>query len=149
MNERGCGVLLPIFSLPSPFGIGDFGGFAYKFVDILAENKIKFWQILPLNPVDKSGLFSPYMSYSAFAYNFLFISPYFLIKEDLLNKDILKKVPDFKENEVEYERIYDFKKLILDSAYYNFKKKGDDNNFLRFCKENDYWLNSYSLFTVL
>ncbi|MEO0255472.1 MAG: 4-alpha-glucanotransferase [candidate division WOR-3 bacterium] len=149
MNERGCGVLLPIFSLPSPFGIGDFGGFAYKFVDILAENKIKFWQILPLNPVDKSGLFSPYMSYSAFAYNFLFISPYFLIKEDLLSKDILKKVPDFKENEVEYERIYDFKRVILDIAYYNFKKKNEEDKFLKFCRENDYWLNSYSLFTVL
>ena len=33
------GILLPIFSLPSKYGIGDFGKSAYEFIDILSKNK--------------------------------------------------------------------------------------------------------------
>ena len=52
MNKRGSGILLHITSLPSPYGIGDLGSLAYKFVDFLAEAKQRYWQILPLNPTD-------------------------------------------------------------------------------------------------
>ena len=47
MKEKG--ILLPIFSLPSKYGIGDFGKEAYEFIDILSENNMKYWQILPIN----------------------------------------------------------------------------------------------------
>jgi len=51
MKEKG--ILLPIFSLPSKYGIGDFGYEAYEFIDILSENNIKYWEILPINACDQ------------------------------------------------------------------------------------------------
>ncbi|MEN3044141.1 MAG: 4-alpha-glucanotransferase [Candidatus Hydrothermales bacterium] len=150
MDEKGAGVLLPIFSLPSPFGIGDFGGVSYKFIDILEENKFKYWQILPITPVEKGSLFSPYMSSSAFAGNFLFISPYKLIKEGLLDKSILKEIGSFKEDYVEYEKVYEYKYYILDIAFNNFKKNlVRFKDYFEFLRDNEYWLTDYSLFCVL
>ncbi|MEM3525833.1 MAG: 4-alpha-glucanotransferase, partial [Candidatus Jordarchaeaceae archaeon] len=72
MGRRGSGILLPILSVPSPYGIGDFGPGAYKFADFLAETKQSFWQILPLTPTDPALGNSPYNSSSAFAGNKLF-----------------------------------------------------------------------------
>ena len=37
INERKCGVLLPVSSLPSRYGIGCFSKSAYEFVDQLKE----------------------------------------------------------------------------------------------------------------
>ena len=47
-QTRACGVLLPIFSLPSEYGIGTFSKEAYEFVDFLKESGQSYWQILPL-----------------------------------------------------------------------------------------------------
>ena len=61
MKEKG--ILLPIFSLPSKYGIGDFGNEAYEFIDILSENGIKYWEVLPINACN--GLpYSPTKQYS-------------------------------------------------------------------------------------
>lgn len=60
---KNKGILLPIFSLPSRYGIGDFGEQAYKFVDFLAETGNRYWQILPLNQTSFGD--SPYQSPSA------------------------------------------------------------------------------------
>ncbi|MEN3045736.1 MAG: 4-alpha-glucanotransferase [Candidatus Hydrothermales bacterium] len=150
MNKRGAGVFLPIFSLPSPFGIGDFGGTSYKFIDILEEGKFKYWQILPLTPVDRSAYYSPYMSNSAFAGNFLFISPYKLIKDGLLDKGILKEVGSFREDFVEYDKVFEFKSYLLDIAFNNFKKNIDQfKDYFEFLEENEYWLSDFSLFCAL
>ena len=65
--ERSSGILLPIFSLPSKYGIGDLGENAYKFVDILSKARQKYWQVLPINPIEESN--SPYYSTSSFAGN--------------------------------------------------------------------------------
>ena len=93
MKRRGSGILLPVTSLPSPFGIGDFGPEAYKFVDFLAQAKQSYWQILPLNPIDPAYDNSPYHTISAFAYNPLFISPELMVNEGLLDqRDIQEKV---------------------------------------------------------
>ena len=51
MKEKG--IILPIFSLPSKFGIGDFGNEAYEFIDILSSNNIQYWEILPINACSK------------------------------------------------------------------------------------------------
>ena len=45
---RTSGVLMPIFSLPSPYGIGTMGKAARKFVDFLVKGGQKYWQILPI-----------------------------------------------------------------------------------------------------
>ena len=80
LNGRGSGILLPVTSLPSRYGIGDFGPSAYRFADFLADNSQKYWQILPLNPTSIGHDNSPYKSISAFAVNTLFISPELLVE---------------------------------------------------------------------
>ena len=44
---RASGILMPVFSLPGPFGIGTLGSEATAFVDFLAEAKQTYWQIMP------------------------------------------------------------------------------------------------------
>ena len=77
MKEKG--ILLPIYSLPSKYGIGDFGYEAYQFIDILSENNIKYWEILPINECDKH----PYSPVS-----------YYALEEDYISVDKLKEVKD-------------------------------------------------------
>ena len=81
---RECGILLPISSLPSPYGIGAFSKEAYEFVDRLVEAGQQRWQILPLGPTGYGD--SPYQSFSAFAGNPYFIDLETLIEEGLLTK---------------------------------------------------------------
>ena len=68
--ERASGILLPISSLPSPYGIGAFSKCAYEFVDKLVEMGQVYWQILPLGATSHGASDdSPYQAYSAFAGN--------------------------------------------------------------------------------
>ena len=68
---RASGILLPVASLPSRYGIGCFSKEAYEFVDRLEEAGQSYWQILPLGPTGYGD--SPYQSFSTFAGN-----PYFI-----------------------------------------------------------------------
>ena len=70
--QRSAGILLPVSSLPSPYGIGCFSQEAYDFVDWLKEAGQTYWQILPLGVTSYGD--SPYQSFSAFAGNPYFIS---------------------------------------------------------------------------
>src|SRR5215212_9560772 len=81
--KRVSGILLHPTSLPGPYGIGDFGPEAYKFVDFLVTARQSLWQVLPLGPTGYGD--SPYACYSAFAGNTLLISPEQLVKEGLLD----------------------------------------------------------------
>ena len=74
---RKSGILLPVSSLPSRYGIGCFSKEAYKFIDRLKEAGQAYWQILPLGPTSYGD--SPYQSFSTFAGN-----PYFIDPEDLV-----------------------------------------------------------------
>ena len=69
--ERASGVLMPVSSLPGPYGIGGFGWNAYDFVDFLVSCKQHYWQILPLTTTSYGD--SPYQSFSARAGNPNFI----------------------------------------------------------------------------
>ncbi len=93
MKRRGSGILLHITSLPSQYGIGDFGSGAYQFADFLLETKQTSWQILPLTPTTSFCGNSPYSSPSAFAGNPLLIDPESLSKEDSLTQSHLKGNP--------------------------------------------------------
>ena len=79
---RASGILMPVFSLPGPFGIGTLGKEAFAFVDFLAEAKQTYWQILPIGPTGYGD--SPYQSFSAFAGNPYFID-YRLLTNPLSN----------------------------------------------------------------
>ena len=70
--KRSSGILMPISSLPSPYGIGTLGANAREFVDFLAAAGQSWWQILPVGPTSYGD--SPYQSFSAFAGNPYFIS---------------------------------------------------------------------------
>ena len=117
MRTRGCGILLHITSLPSPYGIGDLGPSAYSFADLLAENLQSFWQVLPLGPTDPVFGNTPYDSSSAFAGNPLLISPDRLLKDGLLSADDLKSPPDLPKNRVDYPLVIDYKRKLFDRAF--------------------------------
>jgi 4-alpha-glucanotransferase len=146
--RRGSGILLHITSLPSSYGIGDLGPGAYKFADFLAQSGQRFWQILPLNPIDPVYGNSPYHSISAFANNLLLISPDLLLQEGLLSEAELKPVSDFHQRRVDYNHVIAYKKNIFRSAYERFKA-GEHTEYRHFNAENTYWLEDFALFIAL
>ena len=95
--KHKSGILMPISSLPCPYGIGSFGKSAYDFVDFLAETKTKCWQVLPLNPTSYGD--SPYQSPSSVAGN-----PYFIDLEILCQKGLITK-EELKENKHDNKRV--------------------------------------------
>src|SRR3990172_10394276 len=105
--ERASGVLLHPTSLPGPYGIGDIGPSAFRFIDWLADSGCKIWQILPLGPTGYGA--SPYQCFSAFSGNPLLISPDKLLEEGLLVDDDVRSVPPFLSGAVQ---------LRLAGAYY-------------------------------
>ncbi len=154
MNRRGSGLLLHITSLPSQFGIGDLGPWAYTFADFLAGTGFDVWQILPLNPTEVVHDNSPYHSYSAFAGNTFLISPELMVKDGLLSEQDLKPIPDFSQDEADYQAVTDYKKKLFDIAYQNFKaKQGEQENYQyeyqKFCEEHSNWLDDFALFAAL
>ena len=148
--KRASGVLLHITSLPGPYGIGEIGPQAFKFVDDLVEMKQKLWQILPDNPTDNYNC--PYGAISAFANNPLLISFDFLVRDGWLNKKDLDEFPDTNPNQISFKKIKDIRYPLLEKAAQNFKIfniKKDKEKFKIFCKTNKYWLENYALFIVL
>ena len=106
---RECGVLMPVFSLPSAYGIGCFSKEAYEFADMLKKSGQTRWQILPLGPTGYGD--SPYQSFSTFAGNPYFIDPETLIKEGLLTKkECEESMPAAKGEQamssIDYEWLY-------------------------------------------
>ena len=150
MKCRSSGILLHITSLPSPFGIGDLGPGAYKFIDFLVETKQSYWQILPLNPTSSILGDSPYNSPSAFAGNPLLISPELLIRRGFISESDLNLKYSFNGERVEYENVANYKEGILRIAFEKNKNRLlTDSEFERFCNVNSYWLEDYALFVSL
>ena len=148
MEKRGCGILLHITSLPSPYGIGDMGPDAYRFADFLAESSQRYWQILPLNNTCAAYGNSPYSSFSAFAGNHLLISPDQMVNHGFLSKSDIKNVPPISEGKVDYPTVTSFKNKLFCLAYEkNREKLLAHKEFQRFCDENASWLDDYTLFT--
>ena len=125
---RECGMLLPIASLPSKYGIGCFSKEAYEFVDQLKEGGQGFWQILPLGPTGFGD--SPYQAFSAFAGNPYFIDLEQLVGEGLLTEDECEEA-DFGDDDryIAYDKIYKARFKVLKKAYERWKK--DHHQFLK------------------
>ena len=144
---RRNGMLLPIASLPSPYGIGGFSKEAYEFIDLLEETGQKLWQILPLGPTSYGD--SPYQSFSTFAGN-----PYFIDLDTLAEKGWLTKeaceASDYGDNEsyIDYGRIYNSRFVLLKQAFLNSDILSDEK-FTEFCKDNQHWLPDYALYMAL
>ncbi|HAR64290.1 MAG: 4-alpha-glucanotransferase [Candidatus Margulisiibacteriota bacterium] len=149
MNKRGSGLLMHVTSLPSPFGIGDMGPGAYKFIDFLIHTKQSYWQVLPLNPTLVVLGNSPYSSISAFAGNTLLISPELLVDEGYLDVSDIGKMPVFPEGKVDYESVTQYKQFLFNQAHMKFKVKEERYGYIHFCQKNNDWLEDYALFSVL
>lgn len=145
---RHSGLLLHISSLPSRFGIGDFGSSAYQFADLLAQSGIDHWQILPLGPTGYGN--SPYASRSTFAGNELFIDVEDLKKRGYLRAQVLDEAPNFPTERVDYEKVLTWKLPILKQAAQKFLQRDEHTlEYQAFCKDQHYWLEDYALFMTL
>ncbi|MCX4343458.1 MAG: 4-alpha-glucanotransferase [Kineothrix sp.] len=144
---RKGGVLLPVSSIPSKYGIGTFSKQAYEFVDFLERAGQSFWQILPLGPTGYGD--SPYQSFSTFAGN-----PYYIDLEELIKKGWLTKEEcdacDFGSDDgyVDYEKIYLSRFRILKIAYERSNIK-EDKEFGKFKEDNAAWLEDYALYMAV
>jgi len=144
--KRSSGILLPIFSLPSPHGVGTLGKAAYEFVDFLAASGQSWWQLLPVGPTSYGD--SPYQSFSTYAGN-----PYF-IDLDLLKQDKLLTAREIKAADpagdparVDYEALYNTRFDLLRLA----AERGwarDEVQVAAFTAENP-WLPDYALYMAV
>lgn len=125
MKEKG--ILLPIFSLPSKYGIGDFGNEAYEFVDILSENGMNYWEILPINACDRL----PYSPLS-----------YYALEEDYISLDKLKEdglIENTEEREIKDRIVSDgFKEKYYKEAFSKFIKNEQYEEFIKSEEINEY-----------
>ncbi len=142
-ESKKCGILMPIFSLPSKYGIGSLGAEAYRFVDFLVAAKHDFWQVLPLNPTSFGD--SPYQSPSAFAGNPYFIDLDFLCKNGLLTEKECK-AEQVQGRKIDYAKLYRRRIPVLYKAFLRFEKS---KRYQRFIEDNQKWLFPYGKFMTL
>lgn len=144
---RESGILMPVSSLPSPYGIGDFSKCAYEFVEQLRQAGQSYWQILPLGPTSYGD--SPYQSFSTYAGN-----PYFISLEELIDQGLLEKKEcetcDLGEDpaQVDYGKIYRNRLPLLRLAYERSRAQ-ENSDFALFCQEQAWWLEDYALYMAL
>ena len=145
--KRSSGILMPIFALPSPYGIGTLGKAARDFVDFLADAGQAWWQILPVGPTSYGD--SPYQSPSTYAGN-----PYFidldLLKEDGLLTQAEIDAVNWGDNpaKVDYGLLYENRYVLLKKAMERGWER-DQKAITAFAEENAAWLPDYALFMAL
>lgn len=168
---RSSGVLLPIFSLPSNYGIGTMGREAYSFIDFLKKAGQKYWQLLPLGPTGFGD--SPYQSFSSYAGNPYFIDIDMLVFDGLLHKEeILNLSWGIDPEKVDYGVLYRQRMGILKKTYdryveltkelnsepvYEYKNRVNEEgepllwvgDFKQFRNSNDFWLEDYALYMAI
>jgi len=147
---RRSGILLPISSIPSKYGIGSFSKEAYEFVDFLVEAGQKLWQILPLGPTGYGD--SPYQSFSTFAGNPYFIDLDEFVELGYITREDCERL-NFGTNPeyVDYGQLYNNRYLLLEKAYDSALEDGleSDGEYQAFIKENKYWLTDYALYRTV
>ena len=141
--EHKAGVIMPVSSLPSKYGIGGFGKQAHAFIDFLDATGQKCWQVLPLNPTSYGD--SPYQSPSSVAGNPYFIDPDILEKQGLLTKEELEEQRNSSEK-IDYGWLFGVRYKALRIAFSRFTPNA---KFERFTKESSAWLDKYALFMAL
>jgi len=148
--HRTSGILLHPTSLSGPFGIGDLGPTAYRFLDFLEHAGQGLWQILPLGPTGFGD--SPYQCLSAFAGNPLLISPELLVADGWLDETDLD-APSFPPQAVDFGRVRQWKSELFQKAFRRFfagsASACDKAEFEAFCRLQGDWLDDYVLFAAL
>ena len=145
---RASGILLHPTSLPGPYGIGDLGPAADRFVDVLAAAGQSYWQILPLGPTGYGD--SPYQTFSAFAGNPFLVSPQLLVEDGLL--PALDDAPSFPVDRVDYGSVIPYKRRLLEQAFARYENHGSPDTrraVADFAAANRSWLEPFALFMAL
>ncbi|QEL18071.1 4-alpha-glucanotransferase [Limnoglobus roseus] len=149
MLVRSSGLLLHPTSLPSPFGVGDIGPTAYRWVDTLAAMKQSWWQILPLGPTGFGD--SPYQSFSAFAGNVNLLSPELLERDGLLPASAWSG-RWFPDEHFDSVNVVPFKAGLLQQAWQHFHAGHAPKLrtlFEEYCHREQQWLDDYALFMAV
>ena len=150
LHTRSAGILLPVSSLPSPYGIGCFGRAAYDWLDFLHKAGQSFWQILPLGPTGYSN--SPYQCLSAFAGNPYFIDLDTLRGEGLLSRADIEGVGWGRDDKrVDYGAVYKGRESVLRKAFSRFvegAKPREKASFEEFISRSR-WLGDYCLYMAI
>ncbi len=149
INKRSAGILLHPTSLPGPYGIGDLGPQARRWVDFLSDTGTGLWQVLPLGPTGYGD--SPYQCFSAIAGNPYLISPDDLLEEELIHVNDLKNLPEFRTSAVDYGDVIYWKLDLLHRSYEHFRYAGKNvhKEAGLFYKEQEDWLDDFALFMAL
>jgi 4-alpha-glucanotransferase len=143
--ERSSGVLMPMSSLPSPYGIGTMGKSAYEFIDFLKAAGQRWWQLLPLGITDASG--SPYSSVSAFAGNPNYIDLDMLAADGLIDASDLALLKCADERAVDYDAAAKGRGAVLSAALLDGREKYGAE--FRAFKDGAGWLRGYALYAAL
>ena len=144
--NRSSGILMPISSLPSRYGIGTLGREAYAFADFLHAAGQKYWQLLPLGPTSRGD--SPYQSFSTFAGNPYFIDLDLLVADGLLSREVLdERNWGTNPRYVDYGKVYESRFDVLKIAFDNGWAR-DREAVEAFIRENA-WLPNYALYMAV
>jgi 4-alpha-glucanotransferase len=147
---RRSGLLLHPTSLPGPYGVGDLGDDAFRWIDTLARANQTLWQVLPLGPTGFGD--SPYQCFSAMAGNPYLISPDRLYEDGLLTRDDLAQAPSFPDDHVDFGPVIEFKRRILDAACARYRVTPASrltDEYRRFREQHAHWLDDFALFMAL
>lgn len=151
-KKRAAGILMPLSSLPSAFGIGDLGPQAWVFASQLAAAGQRYWQLLPLNPTGAKEYYSPYSAYSVFAGNPLLISPEVLARKGLITVHELNELKMPPQSQIKYDEVSIAKQQLLHLAFTRFiaDKSGDGyTDFEQFMQIEKDWLDDFALYLII
>lgn len=145
ISHRTFGILLPISSLHSSYGFGNIGQSSFEFIDFLSESGSKIWQICPIGHITEQN--SPYICYSSFAGNPYFIDLKNLQKEGLIDSKI--KLTKNELNFIDYDTTKKNIDNLLLQASALFHNKKLPTSYLKFIKDNNWWLEDYATFMTI
>ena len=137
--KKDAGILMPVLSLPSKYGCGDFGNEAFEFITKIADIGFTTWQILPLQPLGYGE--SPYQPYSSKAMDELYIS-----LDVLYAQGLIENLEPFNEDadRIDYNSVREYRSKYLKEAFYKYE--GSDE-FWKFASQD--WVNNYAIFLTL
>jgi 4-alpha-glucanotransferase len=147
---RASGIILHPTSLPGPFGIGDIGPGAHRFLRFLSQAGQSLWQVLPVGPTGFGD--SPYACFSSFAGNPLLLSPEALADWGLLTAEELHAAPDFPADAVDYGAVIAWKMPVLRTAAARFLTQQESplwERFTLFQTGEAGWLDDFCLFMAV
>ena len=151
LHRRAAGVLLHFTSLPGPYGSGDLGDEAHRFVEFLSAAGQRYWQVLPVQP--PGGGASPYQTISSFAGHAALVSIDALIRDGLVTADFVRElVPKGDDTAIDFVATSLFRDTVLRAAFREYARthsRTRDSEFDAFVRSHDSWLEDYALYVAL